>query len=132
MHRTRRVGLAVAAVATLLWLFFLIAVLTADPADGANIGAGLAALLALPLSVGASITLLISLRSTPGAGGTRYRAAERVAAALAVVSVACLGAFLLLDPYTDSDALRTASLAVGVAAFLASAGTFAGTMRARG
>ena len=134
VNRTRRIGLVVAAVATLVWLLFLVALLTGDPADGANIGAGLAALLALPLSVGASITLLLSLRSpSPDAGGaaTPRRASERVGAALAVVSVAGLLAFLVLDPYTDSDVLRTGSLAGGVGAFLLSSAAFALPPRSR-
>ncbi len=135
VDRTRTIGLLVAAVATLLWLLFLVAVLTGDPADGANIGAGLAALLALPVSVGASITLLLSLRSRrPTAGGTLvapHRASERAAAVLAVLSVACLVAFLVIDPY-DSDVVLRAMLAVGLGAFLLSSGTFALTARTAG
>jgi hypothetical protein len=136
VNRTRAVGLVVAAVATLAWSAFLVALLTADPDDGANIGAGLAALLAIPLSVVSSVVLLLSLRTrsplpdAPGAVHPR-RAPERVAAALAAVSVAAFLAFLLLDPYSASAVARVTSLSVGVAAFLASAGTFAGTMRAR-
>ena len=135
MNRTRAVGLVVAAVATLAWSAFLLALLTADPDDGANIGAGLAALLAIPLSVVSSVVLLLSLRTrsprpdAPGAVHPR-RAPEEVAA-LSAVSVAAFLAFLLLDPYSASAVARVTALSVGVAAFLASAGTFAGTMRAR-
>ena len=121
----------VAAVATLLWSLFLVAVLTGDPADGANIGAGLAALLALPLSVGASLTLLLSLRSgRPTAAPVQHRSAERGAAVLAVLSIVCLGAFLVLDPYADSDVARIVTLAVGAGAFLLSSATVALTARA--
>ncbi|SOD97276.1 hypothetical protein [Blastococcus haudaquaticus] len=133
MNRTRRIGLGIAAVATLLWLLFLVAVLTGDPADGADIGAGLAALLALSLSLGASLVLLLSLRSgrsSSSAPAPPRRASERAAAALAGVSMAGLLAFLLLDPYAESDVLRRAALAVGVGAFLLSSATFAFTTRA--
>ncbi|SFF82232.1 hypothetical protein [Blastococcus tunisiensis] len=128
MNRTRTVGLALAAVAALLWLLFLVAVLTGDPDDGADIGAGLVALLALPVSAGASITLLVSLR-TGRPGGSRTP--DRVAAALAVLSIACLAAFLLLDPYATSDVLRQVSLGLGVAAFLASSAIIAVASRSR-
>lgn len=132
--RTRRTGLVVAAVATLLWLVFAVALLTADPDDGANIGAGLAALLALVLSVVASLTLVSSLRSTrPGRApaARRLTATERGAAVLAVLSTACLVAFLVLDPYAESDVLRMTTLAVGVGTFLLSTAGFALTARAR-
>lgn len=129
VNRTRTVGLAVAAVATLLWLLFLVAVLTGDPADGANIGAGLAALLALPVTLGASIILLFSLRTGRREARRPGRTADCVAAVLAVLSVSCLVVFLVLDPYATSQVPRTASLAVGVAAFLLSAVTFAVTSR---
>jgi hypothetical protein len=136
VNRTRTVGLVVAAVATVVWLSFLAAILTADPDDGANIGAGLAALLAIPLSVASSVVLLVSLRTrspgqdAPGAVRSR-RAPERLAAALSAVSVAALLTFLFLDPYSTSAVPRVTTLAVGVAAFLASAGTFAGATRRR-
>lgn len=131
MNRTRTAGLVIAAVATLLWLLFLVALLTADPDDGANIGAGLAALLALPLSVVSSVVLLVSLRRrSPAEHEPPRRSAERVAAALAVVSVAAFGAFLVLDPDAAS-ALPVTTLAVGVATFLGSAATVAGATRPR-
>ena len=132
--RTRRTGLVVAAVATILWLLFAVGLLTSDPDDGANIGAGLAALLALVLSVGASLTLLSSLRSTrPGAARAagRLTATERGAGVLAVLSTACLVAFLVLDPYAESDVPRMTTLAVGVGTFLLSTAGFAVTARAR-
>ncbi|WP_143030467.1 hypothetical protein [Blastococcus aurantiacus] len=134
MTTTRRTGLVVAALATLLWLLFAVALLTADPDDGANIGAGLAALLALGLSVVASLTNLASLRDARAAGTTaaeRLTATERGAGVLAVLSSACLVAFLALDPYADSDVVRMTTLAVGVGAFLLSTAGFAMTARAR-
>ncbi len=132
VSRTRTVGLVIAALATLSWLLFLAALLTADPDDGANIGAGLAALLALPLSVVSSVVLLASLlRRSPGEQVPWRRTAERVAAALAVVSVAAFGAFLVLDPYAASAAARVVTLAVGVTTFLGSATTFAWVTRRR-
>ncbi len=133
MTRTRRTGLVVAAVAALLWLVFAVALLTGDPDDGANIGAGLAALLALVLSVGASITLLLSLRAAHPrrSPGRRLSVTERGAGVLAVVSMACLVAFLALDPYGESDVPRMTTLAVGVGAFLLSSAGFATTARRR-
>lgn len=105
--------------------------LTGDPADGANIGAGLAALLALPVTLGASIILLFSLHTGRPEARRPGRTADRVAAVLAVLSVSCLVVFLVLDPDATSQVPRTASLAVGVAAFLLSAATFAVTSRRR-
>ena len=132
--RTRRTGLVVAAVAILLWLLFAVALLTTDPFDGANIGAGLAALLALGLSVVASLLNLASLREA-GPGGApaagRLTATERGAGVLAVLSTACLVAFLVLDPYAESDVPRMTTLAVGVGAFLLSTAGFAVTARVR-
>jgi hypothetical protein len=121
-------------VATLCWLLFAVALLTAEADDGANIGAGLAALLALGLSVVASLTLLASLRVTRPVGAKavgRLTATERGAGVLAVLSTACLVAFLVLDPYAESDVPRMTTLAVGVGLFLLSTAGFAVTARAR-
>ena len=131
--RRRRTGLVLAAAATLLWVLVAVALLTADPDDGANIGAGLAGLLALALSLVASLLLLASLREARAAGTTvaeRLTATERGAGVLAVLSSACLLAFLALDPYADSDVVRMTTLAVGVGAFLLSTVGFAMTARA--
>jgi hypothetical protein len=57
----RRWGIGLTAVAVLLWLVIVAAVVTAAPEDGANIGAGLLFLLAIPCTV-AGATLLITTR----------------------------------------------------------------------
>ncbi|WNV77164.1 hypothetical protein [Geodermatophilus sp. DSM 44513] len=61
MDTARRWGIGLTAVAVLLWLVFVIAVVTTAPEDGANIGAGLLFLLAIPCTV-AGATLLITTR----------------------------------------------------------------------
>jgi hypothetical protein len=128
MTRTRRAGLLLAAVGAVLWLLFAAAALSTDPDDGADIGAGLLALVALPLSLGASLALVLSWLAARGDGAaTTARASRREggAAALAVVSVLCLGSFLVLDPYAESDTPRTVVLAVGIVTFLLSSAAFA-------
>ena len=63
MSTTRKVGLVLATVATAMWALILLAVVTTDPDEGVNIGAALMALLALPLSIAALVTLLVSRRA---------------------------------------------------------------------
>jgi hypothetical protein len=64
VNTTGKVGLVLAAVATALGAAVVVAFLMTGPEDGVNIGAAMLALLALPLSVGSSVTLIVS-RATP-------------------------------------------------------------------
>jgi hypothetical protein len=121
MDPSRKTGLGLAVTAALLWLLIVAAFLTTGPADGVPIGAGLLYIFAVPLSVGASATLLSSLRTTTpvtasqpvGRATTPIRWA---AAALAAVSALLLSVVFLLGP-TDllaRDAMITlASSGIG-------------------
>jgi hypothetical protein len=66
-------------VAALSWLLFLVAFRATDPDDGADIGVGLIGLLALPLSVASSVTLLTSLWPAPRSDVAAVRADGREA-----------------------------------------------------
>ncbi|MGY1725106.1 hypothetical protein [Blastococcus sp. SYSU DS0533] len=126
MRRTRRTGLGLAAVAAALWGFFVVALLTGDPADGANIGAGLAALLALGLSVASLVVLLVSLRSADPAAGPRGRDAL-VGAPLAVVSLALFAVVWVTSAVVADDGAGGAVLAAlgaGIVTFLAASACF--------
>lgn len=57
----RRGGVGLTAMAVLLWLVIVVAVVTAAPEDGVNIGAGFLFFLAVPCTV-AGATLLITTR----------------------------------------------------------------------
>ena len=115
MRAIRRTGLAFAAAATVLWALVLLAVLTADPADGANIGAGLAGLLAMVLSTAASITLLVAV----AAPASRRRGIPWAAAGLAVLSV-LVWPVMWVGAYAVPDQLWAAVLVGGVAAMIVS------------
>ncbi|MGY1717799.1 hypothetical protein ACI8AG_01955 [Blastococcus sp. SYSU DS0552] len=125
MSSTRKVGLVVAATATAGWALFAVAVATGDPDDGANIGAGLAGLLALALSGIALVVLLASLRA-PGDGSGRRRDA-RIGAPLAVVSLLLLAGFWFgsgsVPSVASEDVLRIV-LGAGIVTFLASVACF--------
>ncbi|MGY1835843.1 hypothetical protein ACI79P_12095 [Blastococcus sp. SYSU DS0510] len=126
MGRTRTTGLWLAAVAAALWGLFLLALVTGDPADGANIGAGLAALLAFGLSTASLILLLVSLGSPAPAAGPRGRDA-RVGAPLAVVSLGLLAVFWVTSGSVSDRAAGSVVLAVlgaGIVTFLAAAACF--------
>ncbi|WP_346623519.1 hypothetical protein [Blastococcus montanus] len=133
MSRTRMVGLALATAATALWAFFVVALAATDPADGANIGAGLGGLLAFVLSVAALIVLLVSLRSQGDASGRRPREA-RIGAPLAMVSLVLLGAFWVRSASVSSVTSGTAvlvALGAGIVTFVASAVCFMPQRRPR-
>ena len=70
MDKTRKVGLILAAVPTALWAVAVVGFVLTGPDDGVNIGAAMLALLALPLSVGASVTLIVSTGSARRSGLT--------------------------------------------------------------
>ena len=137
MNGTRRVGLILAGAGGVLWLAFVAAVLATGPGDGANIGAGLLALLALPLSVGASITLLLSMRAgrtglTAGPDIAPARTPlESVAAVLALISALTMTAFMLIPPADSSDTPRLVTLGAGIVALVASSTLFAVATRRR-
>ena len=129
MNTTRKVGLILAAVATALWLVIVAMFFSTGPDDGVNIGAALLAFLALPLSIGASMTLLASMTSS-----ARHRIPEthplarRIGAVLAVVSTACLAGSLVLGSMVDTvDLALTATvvLAAGIVSFVVSSALFA-------
>ena len=125
MDPIRKLGLVMAAVATVLWAFVVIGYLTTSPGEGVNIGAAFAAVLATPVSLAASIALLLSLRTArldepPGAGPSRAPV-RWLGAALAVASLILLPAVWVLGPMDrlSSDALTTL-LFSGIAAFVVS------------
>ena len=64
MDPARKNGLRLAATASVLWALVVAAFLTTGPDDGVPIGAGLLYILAVPLSVTSSVTLISSLRTT--------------------------------------------------------------------
>jgi hypothetical protein len=128
MNGSRRAGLILAGIGAAMWLGALAAFLSTGPEDGVNIGGALLALLAVPVSAGASITLLASLR-----GGSRSAPGLlRAGAGLAVVAVLALLAFLVIDPYGDSAKVQFTVLGVGVLAFFASSALFAAASRSTG
>jgi hypothetical protein len=128
MNGTRKAGLIVAGVAAAMWLGAVLGFVATGPEDGVNIGAALLALLAVPVSMAASITLLISLRADRH-GRPR---SLLVAAGLAGLSLVALPAFLLLDPYETSVVAQLGVLGIGVLAFLASSALFAVASRRNG
>ncbi len=65
MTSRKKAGVALGGVALGLWSVVAIAVAVTPPEDGANIGAGLIGLLALPLSIFAAVLLISSSDSTP-------------------------------------------------------------------
>ncbi|MCF6745899.1 hypothetical protein E9529_16765 [Blastococcus sp. KM273128] len=126
MERTRRTGLGLAAAAAALWGFFVVALVTGDPADGATIGAGLAALLAFGLSVAALVVLLASLRSAGPAVRPRGRDA-RVGAPLAVVSLVLFAVVWVAGAGLADEgagAAVLAALGAGIVTFLAATACF--------
>ena len=72
MNTTRTVGLVLAAVATALWAVVVVGFLTTEPEDGVYIGAAILALLALPRSVGSSVTLIVSRGETARRGSASW------------------------------------------------------------
>jgi hypothetical protein len=121
MNGTRRAGLIVAAVATALWMGALLGFATTAPEDGVNIGAALLAFVAVPTSIGASITLLTSLRNRrSGPPGIRWSAVT-----LAILSMLALVTSLVLDPYDTPVTVQMGFLAFGVVTFLGSSALFA-------
>jgi hypothetical protein len=128
MNGTRKAGLIVAGIGAATWLGALAAFLGTGPEDGVNIGGAFLALLAVPVSVGASVTLLASLRGeSSGASGTL-----RAGAGFAVVAVLAMLAFLVIDPYGESATVQFPVLGVGILAFFASSGLFAAASRSTG
>jgi len=126
---TRKVGLVLAAVATVLWAVIVVAVLATAPEDGVNIGAAFLAILTVPLSIMASATLIASWRSDVRGGRPDERPlARRIAAVLAVVSSVCLAGTLVLGPWIESVEQANAAIVVvmtGITSFVASSALFA-------
>jgi hypothetical protein len=68
MTSGQKAGVVLTIVADALWLVVVIAILATPPDAGANIGAGVLGLLALPLSIVAAVVLITTADSTtPGA-----------------------------------------------------------------
>ncbi|TFV78379.1 hypothetical protein E4P39_03960 [Blastococcus sp. CT_GayMR19] len=105
MSSLRWTGLRLAVVAIACWAVVVVAIITTEPAEGVPIGAGFFYIVAVPLSVAASLVLLSSLRTTAaGAGWPSRRKAKAtlsVAAALAVGTVVILPV-LFVGGATDS------------------------------
>jgi hypothetical protein len=106
---SQRTGLWSAAGTLPLWALVVLAVVTADPDDGANIGAGMVALLAGALSVVAAVLLLVST-------------SDRRVKVAGVVSLAGWAVCWLL-PQLDvlPDGLLVAVFAIALASLLAAA-----------
>jgi hypothetical protein len=128
VNTTRTVGLVLAAVATGLWAVVVLGFLLTGPEDGVNIGAAMLGLVALPLSVGASVTLIVSRGDAARHGvAEEHPLARRIAAGLGVASIAFLGGSTVLG---ELDSLALAAVAVvlltaGITAFVASSALFA-------
>ena len=91
-------------VADVLWSVVIVAIVAASPGDGANIGAGFLALLALPLSIVAAGVLITT------ADSTAPRVASAASIALWALSVAFSWAFVGLAAIL---ALTTSAVLVG-------------------
>jgi hypothetical protein len=110
-------GVAVAAVAIVVWIVFAIAVVSTAPEDGANIGAGLLGMLAIALSIAAAVVLIVGTRST-------------LARAAAAVCIALLVVLWLVAPDDGvADGVNIGMLVAAVAGLAASAGTVASDRR---
>jgi len=104
-------GVAVAAVAIVVWIVFVTAVVSTAPEDGANIGAGLLGMLGVAVSITAAVVLIVGTRSS----------SVRAAAA---VCIALLAVLWLVAPNDGlADGLKIGMLVAAVAGLTASAGT---------
>jgi hypothetical protein len=126
VNTTRSVGLVLAAVATGLWAVAVVAFLMTGPEDGVSIGGALLALLALPLSVGATITLIVSGRDARGLPD-QHALRRRLAAGLGIASITCLCSSVVLGQVASSGAVVVAFVLLpsGIAAFVVSSALFA-------
>jgi hypothetical protein len=120
MAAGQRFAVAVAGVATVLWVGFAAAVLVTPSEAGANIGAGLIALLAIVVSISAAILLFTTTDSTP----------VRMAS---VASIGVWALFLVLAP-TDAvpPVVLICLLAAGSAALVTSAALVVGRHHRQG
>jgi hypothetical protein len=100
----QKAGVALTVVADALWLVVVIAILATSPEDGANIGAGVLGLLALPLSIVAAAVLITTANSTAP------RAASAASIALWALSVALSWTYVGLAAIL---ALSTSAVLVG-------------------
>ncbi|MGY1760812.1 hypothetical protein ACI79G_20140 [Geodermatophilus sp. SYSU D00779] len=104
MTSGQKAGVVLTVVADALWLVVLIAILATPPDQGANIGAGLLGLLALPLSIVSAVVLITTTASI----------APRAASA---ASIALWALFVTLS-WTYAAGNRV-QIIVGLAAILA-------------
>ncbi len=131
MKTIRTAGLILAAVASAMWIFIVVAFFLAL-ATGAGVPFGLiwVAYLALPPSVAASVVLLVSLVPV---GPPHYRPPampplrRATAAALAVLSLFLLPQWISFPDIDDSFSsdVRPLEVVGGIAAFLGSSILFA-------
>ena len=104
MTSGQKAGVVLPIVADALWLVVVIAILATPPDQGANIGAGILGLLALPLSIVAAAVLITT------ANATAPRAASAASIALWALSVALSWTYVGL---AATLALSTSAVLVG-------------------
>ena len=104
MTSGQKVGVVLTVVADAVWLVVVIAILATPPDQGANIGAGILGLLALPLSIVAAAVLITTANSTAP------RAASAASIALWALSVALSWTYVGLAAIL---ALSTSAVLVG-------------------
>lgn len=111
MTSSPRLGVALGGISIALWVVFFVAVVATPAEAGANIGAGLLGLLAVPSSIASAALLIGSTRSTlPRAAGAAsiallalvvllawgYAAPDEVLIGLLLAAVASLGSSVFL------------------------------------
>ncbi len=106
MTSGQKAGVVLTVVADALWSVVVIAILATPPDAGANIGAGLLGLLALPLSIVAAVVLITT------ADSTAPHVASAASIGLWVVSVALSWTYVGLAAIL---ALSTSAVLVGTA-----------------
>jgi membrane protease YdiL (CAAX protease family) len=106
MTSGQKAGVVLTIVADALWLVVVVAILATPPDAGANIGAGVLGLLALPLSIVAAAVLITAAHSTAP------RVASAASIALWALSVAFSWTFVGLAAIL---ALSTSAVLVGMA-----------------
>ena len=130
----RRSGLRLAALAIACWAVLVASIVTYDPGDGVPIGAAFFYIVAVPLSVVASLLLLKSLRTTAAGAGvpTRGKAQATIAMAAGVLAVAAMVILpvMFVGGATDAIPVNTLNemLVWGSSAFVVSTLLF-GSMR---
>jgi hypothetical protein len=128
VNTTGKVAPILAAVATVLWVVILVAYFSTGPDEGVNIGAAALALLAVPLSIAASVMRLAPQPHDVTASQPVNRTGGRVAAVLAVASIVCLALPIVAGPMVETEAMAAVArvvLLAGIVSFVASSALFA-------